>query len=145
MRHVGIIGSRPTGSRSTRDGVKTNVNLEKQRKPLMKKPTSSTLLTQDGTQPSKKGPMKCVYCSGLHYSASCENVIDPTARFEILKKDRRCYVCLKTDHQSGSCDKSCRRCRGNHHQSVCRQLTPKPPELGASSNQVPMKHEIRLL
>ena len=31
------------------DGVKTNVNLEKQRDLLMKKPPSSTLLTQDGT------------------------------------------------------------------------------------------------
>lgn len=128
-------------ARELSDGVKANVNLDKQRESLIKRPSSSTLLTQDDTQPSKKGPMKCVYCTGLHYSASCENVIDPTARFEILKKDRRCYVCLKTDHQSGSCNKSCRRCRGNHHQSICRQLAPKPSELAVSSNQNP--HEAR--
>ena len=48
---------------------------------------------------------------------------------------------LKPDHQSSSCNKSCRRCRGNHHQSICRQTAPKPPDSSASSNQ--NSHETR--
>ena len=109
----------------------------------MKRPPSSTLFSaQDGAHlPSRRGPMKCVYCGGSHYSASCEDVIDPNARFEILKRDRRCYVCLKPDHQSSSCNKSCRRCRGNHHQSICCQTAPKPPDSSASNNQ--NSHETR--
>ena len=73
--------------------------------------------------------MKCVYCGCSHYSASCEDVIDPNARFEILKRDRRCFVSLKPDHLSPSC------CHGNHYQSICRQTTPKPPDSSAPSNQ----------
>ena len=130
-------------AREISDGVKTNVNLDKQKESSMKRPSSSTLFSaQDGTHlSSRRGPMKCVYCGGSHYSASCEDVIDPNARFEILKRDRRCYVCLKPDHQSSSCNKSCRRCRGNHHQSICRQTAPKPPDSSASSNQ--NSHETR--
>ena len=79
--------------------------------------------------------MKCVYCGGSHYSESCKDVIDPNARFEILKRDRRCFVCLKPDHQSTSCNKNCRRCRSNHHQSICRQTVPKPSDSSAPSNQ----------
>lgn len=59
--------------------------------------------------------------AGAHFSASCESVTDPQARFEILQRDWRCFACLKSGHQSSSCDKSCRRCHGNHHQSICRQ------------------------
>ena len=74
-------------AREISDGVKTNVNLDKQKESSMKRPSSSTLFSaQDGTHlSSRRGPMKCVYCGGSHYSASCEDVIDPNARFEILK------------------------------------------------------------
>ena len=48
-------------------------------------------------------------------------MIDPQASFEILQRDRRCFVCLKSGHQSSSYDKSCPCCHGNHHQSMCRQ------------------------
>lgn len=44
---------------------------------------------------------------------------------EILKRDRRCFVCLKTNHQSGSCKKNCHWCHGNHHWSICGQVIPK--------------------
>lgn len=66
--------------------------------------------------------IKCVYCRGEHYSASCEHVTDPQARFEILQKDRRCFVCLRSGHRGNSCNKNCRRCQGNHHQSICQQI-----------------------
>ena len=124
-------------AREISDGVKTNVNLDKQKEPSMKRPSSSTLYSaQNGTHlSSRTGPMKCVYCGGSHYSASCEDVIDPNARFEILKRDRRCFVCLKPDHQSTSCNKNCCRCCGNHHQSICRQTVPKPLDSSAPSNQ----------
>lgn len=98
------------------DGVRTNVNLEKP-KPNGNRPTSSTLSSYDGTRPpARVNQIKFVYCGGVHYSASCESVSDMQSRFEILKRDRRCFACLRHDHQSGSCGKNCRRCHGNHHQ-----------------------------
>ena len=53
-------------AREISDGVKTNVNLDKQKEPSMKRPSSSTLYSaQNGTHlSSKTGPMKCVYCQG---------------------------------------------------------------------------------
>ena len=119
-------------AREISDGVKTNVNLDKQKEPSMKRPSSSTLYSaQNGTHlSSKTGPMKCVYCGGSHYSASCEDVIEPNARFEILKRNRRCFVCLKPDHQSTSCNKNCRG-----------QTAPKPSDSFVPSNQ--NSHETR--
>ena len=47
----------------------------------------------------------CVLQGG-HFSASCESVNDFRARFEILKRDGRCFVCLSLGPQSTSCEKS---------------------------------------
>ena len=110
-------------AREISEGVKTIVNLEKVNSKPQRTPTANALLSQDGTQTSllKGIQVKCAYCKGGHFSASCESVTDPKARFEILKRDGRCFVCLSLDHQSTSCEKHCRRCNGNHHQSICRR------------------------
>ena len=95
-----------------------NFNLEKQKEPQMKRPTSSTFLTQDGTQPSKKGPMKSVYCSGLQYSASCNKVVDPRDRRDILIEAKRCFKCLYPDHRV----KDCTSTKNCHNQFVLEQF-----------------------
>ena len=60
---------------------------------------------------------------------------DPRARFEILKRDGRCFVCLSLDHQSTSCEKNCHRCNGNHHQSICRRQTHRKSQHDLSANK----------
>ena len=72
---------------------------------------------------------------GGHISASCESVTDPRARFEILKRDGRCFVCLSLDHKSTSCEKNCRRCNGNHHQSICRRKMHRKSQHDLSANK----------
>ena len=113
-------------AREISEGVKTNVNnTEKPKQPQLKLPPSSlALVAEGGTQPTSMpgNRIKCVYCRGEHYSASCERVTDPQARFEILQRDRRCFVCLRSGHRGNSCNRNCRRCQGNHHQSICRQI-----------------------
>ena len=123
-------------AREIGEGVKTNVNLEKVNPKLQRTPTGNALLSQDGTQtsPLKEIQVKCAYCKGGHVSPSCESVTDPRARFEILKRDGRCFVCLSLDHQSTSCEKNCRRCNGNHHQSICRRQTYHKSQLDSSAN-----------
>lgn len=37
----------------------------------------------------------CVYCSGKHFSASCETVTELNARRTILARDKRCFMCLR--------------------------------------------------
>ena len=102
-------------AREISEGVKYNVNLEKVAPKPQRRPTANALLSQDGTQtsPLKGIQVKCAYCKGGHISASCKSVTDPRARFEILKRDGQCFVCLSLDHKSTSCEKNCRRCNGN--------------------------------
>ena len=61
----------------------------------------------------------CVYCSGKHFSASCETVTELNARRTILARDKRCFMCLRKGHQQDQCQKTCRRCEKRHHQSIC--------------------------
>ncbi|PFX25804.1 hypothetical protein AWC38_SpisGene9561 [Stylophora pistillata] len=70
-------------AREISEGVKTNVSLEKLHPNHHKTPTANPLLSQDDKRFSLTGnQIKCVYCGGLHYCASCENVSDPHAHFE---------------------------------------------------------------
>ena len=118
--------------------VKTNVNLVRVNPKLQSTPTTNALLSQYGTQtPLLKGiQVKCAYCKGGHFSASCESVNDPKARFEILNRDGRWFVCLSLGHQSTQCVESCRPCNGNQYQSICRRQThlKSQPVLSANKN-----------
>ena len=79
------------------------------------------------------------------FSASCESVNDPKARFEILKIDGRCFVCL--GHQSTSCEKSCHPFKGNHHRSFCPRQThlKSQPDLSANKNSQGAQFYCKLL
>ena len=85
--------------------------------------------------------IRCVYCNGDHFSASCTKVVSVKDRRDILKRSGRCYNCLRSHHKSKDCDsrKTCRYCRRRHHQSICEHSgnanatpnvnppTPNPP------------------
>ena len=58
---------------------------------------------------------KCVYCTERHFSVSCSKVTDINARKDILRCDKRCFMCLKKGHLVDQCDKSCRNCKQRHH------------------------------
>ena len=85
-------------------------------------PTASALVVREDN-PSR---IKCVYCRGDHYSASCEKINVVPARKEILKKEGRCFLCLSNGHRVSHCssNKRCRKCGRKHHQSICE---PNPP------------------
>ena len=86
---------------------------------------SATALMVNGQSPGNK--IQCVYCSGNHFSASCTK----NPNLEILKQDRRCFVCLKSGHRSNQCSnqRGCRWCTGRHHQSICNQrVSPIKPD-----------------
>ena len=67
-----------------------------------------------------------MYCRGDYYSASCEKINAVPARKEILKKERRCFLCLSNGHRVSHCtsNKRCRKCGRKYHQSICE---PNPP------------------
>ena len=86
---------------------------------------SAAALVANGQSPVNK--IQCVVCSGNHFSASRTKTSEVQARLEILKRDRRCFVCQKKGHRSNQCSnqRGCRRCYCRHHQSICNQLNSK--------------------
>ena len=132
---------REVEAREISDNVK--VTSDNRKPPVLTRdklpPSANTLMAQgSGTTPVNKG-LQCVYCAGNHYSASCDHVTDTNARKEILKRDRRCFVCLRRGHRNDQCqqNKSCRCCQGNHHQSICErpfQPVGSTPPVHTNSN-----------
>ena len=112
-------------AREVSENVK--INSEPRKPPANKYPSSaaSSLLAQEDKPTTRS--IRCAYCNDSHYSASCEKVLDHT-RKQMLKRDNRCFVCLGKNHRADQCEptKSCRRCRGKHHQSICPTSKPLP-------------------
>lgn len=73
------------------------------------------------------GQITCSYCKGPHPSAKCNIVSNPQARKEILRKQGRCFVCLKKGHLSRNCSSNiwCFHCKQRHHASLCVNNAPQ--------------------
>ncbi|CAB3999872.1 Hypothetical predicted protein [Paramuricea clavata] len=74
--------------------------------------------------------IRCVFCDAEHFSASCEKIKDPQARKNILKRQGRCFLCLRKGHRINQCtsNRRCRKCPGKHHQSICEFNSSRPPQ-----------------
>jgi len=79
-------------------------------------PSASALVSNDYK-------VRCAYCEGSHYSASCDKVRAVTERKDILTKAGKCFNCLRTNHKVKDCrsTRTCRFCNRRHHQSICTQ------------------------
>jgi hypothetical protein len=90
--------------------------------------TAQALLLKDNQGNTK---IRCAYCGELHYSASCERITGMQNRKDILRRDKRCFVCLRVGHVSRECTNvtGCRKCGQHHHQLICsRNNHPKPTD-----------------
>lgn len=85
--------------------------------PVKGRATASALVT-NSEQP--KGPL-CVYCNQPHASTQCSLVTNCSKRKDILKREGRCFICVRKYHISKNCRSktSCRNCQGRHHTSIC--------------------------
>ena len=83
--------------------------------------TANSLVTRNDFTTRRPSQLRCVYCSGPHYSASCERVTSPSDRRNALIDSKRCFKCLSTEHKLKKCkvQRNCRNCGGRHHQSNC--------------------------
>ncbi len=70
---------------------------------------------------SDSNKITCSFCRNFHLSAKCTVVTDPNQRKGILKKQGRCFVCLKRGHISKECPSRifCFKCKQRHHTSIC--------------------------
>lgn len=93
-------------------GAATNENLIKKSQSKFT-PTASALHTDTR--------LNCVFCNSDHYSAACDQITDTAERRQILKREGRCFLCLRKNHRVSECkrSKNCRSCGKKHHQSIC--------------------------
>ena len=110
------------------DIVKTELDAREQCAYLSGKPTDSSAGKQVRSQLpttsallNASGKVSCSFCKGSHPSAKCNIVTDPQQRKAILRKQGRCYVCLKKAHLAKYCTSRiyCFNCRQRHHASIC--------------------------
>ena len=99
-------------------------------------PTVATLITENN-QPENRFIPNCLFCGQKHYSASCSIVTDPDARRKLLQEKRKCFVCLKSGHNSRSCTSRtrCYYCKGKHHSSICGSRAQNPSNYAEKSPQ----------
>ena len=69
----------------------------------------------------EKSSPYCVFCKQSHFSSECKVVTSLQERKNILKKDGKCFRCMKRGHLANKCDTrtKCNECGGQHHAAVC--------------------------
>jgi len=110
-------------AREASEGVKMNSG--RQPIPPGRPPQGNTGATATALSASHM-KVKCAYCNGDHFSASCNKVQNVQDRKKLLLNANRCFNCLKPDHKVRECTstKTCRHCHRRHHQSICERLPP---------------------
>ena len=86
--------------------------------------SGSALFT--GSQDVRKST--CIFCKkASHKSSECRTVSNPTARKNIILKERRCLLCLKPGHVIKDCYSKgkCFKCKGKHNISICTGQSKK--------------------
>ena len=98
--------------------------------------TASALLSS-----SNRKSYSCTFCGGSHSTAECNVVTDIQERKNILKRQGRCFLCLRRGgHLAKNCSSNikCFNCNLNHHVALCHKKYSgisevKLPQVGSVS------------
>lgn len=96
-----------------------NTNPEK-KVSYSKSPMSAAALLSPETQ-----NISCTFCRGDHKTVNCTVVANLEERKNIVRKQGRCFNCLKRNHVVTTCTckdkRNCLKCSRRHHTSLCPQ------------------------
>ena len=55
--------------------------------------------------------------------SDCQTVVSISARCDILRREGRCYICLKRGNIAATCrsNNRCFRCKGKHYLAICQE------------------------
>ena len=98
-----------------------NTSVEK-KSPLKKSFNPGHESTASALLSGNRGELNCLFCKGNHRASECQVVTNIDERREILKKQGRCFNCLRRGgHLARNCDTKiqCFKCSGRHHLAVC--------------------------
>ena len=100
-------------------GPSNNTSKFEQYKTRSKQPYSASALYTG----SEESNSHCVFCKKNHKSINCLTVTEPKTRRTILRRNGRCFVCLKSGHISVNCQSraKCFNCEGRHHVTICER------------------------
>ena len=73
---------------------------------------------------SNRKSYSCAFCRGSHSTAECNVVTDTQERKNILKRQGRCFLCLRSGgHLAKNCTSNikCFNCNLNHHVALCHK------------------------
>ena len=119
------------------DLMATTPSTTTQRKYPPKPPpiNAETLLTPEGQQ-----IITCTFCKQGHRLVDCVVIPNIHERREMVKRQGRCFICLKRWHIAKDCDSQrvCFKCDERHHPSLCMaSRTPASGNSVASETQPP--------
>ena len=84
-----------------------------------------------------------MFCKGNHRASECQVVTNIDERREILKKQGRCFNCLRRGgHLARNCDTKiqCFKCSGRHHLAVCNSSMADSSNIPAGATASPALH-----
>ncbi|KAF8373883.1 hypothetical protein PRIPAC_80312 [Pristionchus pacificus] len=67
---------------------------------------------------------KCDYCGSTHQSINCSKYKTSDERTNRISQIRVCRKCLQPNHNYNECIAKCGKCKGTHHNSICKSTTP---------------------
>ena len=86
---------------------------------------------------SEEFTQQCVFCKKNHKSINCMTITEPKARRTILRRNGKCFVCLKGGHISTNCPSKakCFNCEGRHHVTICERIRNIPTSRNVVSDE----------
>lgn len=98
---------------------------------------SGTSLYVNGKILPGKTNRKCPFCQNPgHKPQNCSVVTKMSARFSMIRQQKRCFLCLQLGHDSKNCTAKwkCFSCKGKHHVAICSKLRDKESDKNTESN-----------
>ena len=102
---------------------------------LMSKPAKSDISTAAALTVTSSS-VECVFCGSGHESSQCSSITDIKRRKELIRKNGRCFICLKKNHMARDCKSKlrCSKCEHRHHTSICEPKSSEQPGTGAKTS-----------
>ncbi|XP_065195785.1 uncharacterized protein LOC135827185 [Sycon ciliatum] len=102
---------------------------------LMSKPAKSDISTAAALTVTSSS-VECVFCGSGHESSQCSSITDIKRRKELIRKNGRCFICLKKNHMARDCKSRlrCSKCEHRHHTSICEPKSSEQPGTGAKTS-----------